>query len=253
MQRHALEPVAHGVAERGQQEQDREAHEELGQARDGRVGHAAEQAGERAERHSDQQREERRADADLERRLPALEQPDELVAPELAVRAEDEERRLVRRKRLRRARRVAHVRPRADRPQRLAVRERERLVRPVPERVRDQRLADEAEQDEQRGRRSGSPSANLSRLKRRQKSVHCPGGLTRGSDSTAASAATHVIRASALVISAASACSGLSVFAQPARALVAPARGELRKRLYGVRTCTSVTRQSRRLLAFASL
>ena len=98
-----------------------------------RVGQTADQAGERAERDSDQQREECRAEADLERRLAALEQPDELVAAELAVRAEDEERRLVRRKRLRGARCVAHVGPGADRPERLAVRERERLVRPVPE------------------------------------------------------------------------------------------------------------------------
>ena len=110
---------------------------------------AADQAGERSERDADQQREEGRAEPDLERRLPALEQAEELVAPEPAVGAEDEERRLVRRERLRGARRVAHVRPRADRPERLAVRERKRVVRAVPERVRDQRLADEAEQDEQ--------------------------------------------------------------------------------------------------------
>src|SRR4051812_47531572 len=42
------------------------------------------------------------------------------------------------------------------------------------------------------------PSANLSRLKRRQNSVRCPGGVIRGSDSTSASNGTAAIRASAV-------------------------------------------------------
>ena len=67
-----LDPAPHRIAERREQQQDREAHEELRQARNGRVRHAAEQPRERAERHADQQREERRAEPDLERRLAPL-------------------------------------------------------------------------------------------------------------------------------------------------------------------------------------
>ena len=52
----------------------------------------AEVAGERAEHDADQDREDRRADRDLERDAAAVEDAQELVAAELAVGAEQEQR-----------------------------------------------------------------------------------------------------------------------------------------------------------------
>src|SRR5580765_150945 len=78
------------------------------------------------------------------------------------------------------------------------------------------------------------PSANLSRLKRRQKSFHCPGGLNRGSDSTSASTARTSIRASAVVTSASSLLqSRYRRVRPPGRTLVAPARRKLGQPLVG--------------------
>ena len=53
--------------------------------------HAAVEAGEGAHQDADDHGQQRRADGDLERGLGAVEQAQELVAAELAVRAEDEE------------------------------------------------------------------------------------------------------------------------------------------------------------------
>ena len=54
--------------------------------------HAAVEAGEGAHQDADHHGQQRRADGDLERGLGAVQQAQELVAAELAVRAEDEER-----------------------------------------------------------------------------------------------------------------------------------------------------------------
>ena len=83
-----------GAGERDDEEEQRERHHDLGHARDDRVDPAAEEAGERAqERRRSIIDEERRADRDLERDLRAVEEPQELVTAELAVGAEDEQRR----------------------------------------------------------------------------------------------------------------------------------------------------------------
>ena len=70
------------------EEQDGNAIDDLGQARDDGVDPAAEVAGDRAEQHADRDRAERREQRDLERDLRAVEEAQELVAAERAVGAE---------------------------------------------------------------------------------------------------------------------------------------------------------------------
>ena len=81
-------------AREDEEEQEREGHHRLGEARDGGVDDAAEVAGGGADRERDQQCEEDGAQADLERGAGAVEEPDQLVASERPVGAEDEQRRL---------------------------------------------------------------------------------------------------------------------------------------------------------------
>ena len=80
------------AAEHQQEEQEREAHHQVDHARDDRVDPAAEEARRRAEQGADQDREHRPEQRDLERDAPAVEQPQQLVAAERAVGAEDEQR-----------------------------------------------------------------------------------------------------------------------------------------------------------------
>ena len=144
----SFEPVADGARQRDDEEQHRERHDDLGDTRDDRVDPAAEVAGDRAHQNADDHAEDRREDRDLERDPRAVEQAQELVAAELAVRARTN--RVVPL-----AVQVGHVRERPHRQQRVRV-ESVRAVdvpRPVTEqRCRDRRpgvCGQQQEDDEQ--------------------------------------------------------------------------------------------------------
>ena len=92
MQRPARDPaVVEEAAEHDEEEQEWKRHHEIGEPGDHSVGDAAEVARDRAEDEPDRDREHGGADRDFERDAPAVEQPQELVAAELAVRAEQEQ------------------------------------------------------------------------------------------------------------------------------------------------------------------
>ena len=91
-ERPARQPVREEAADHDEEEQQRERHHEIGETRDDRVDETAEVAGERPEHDTDQQREDRRARRDLERDAAAVEDAEELVAAELAVGAEQQQR-----------------------------------------------------------------------------------------------------------------------------------------------------------------
>jgi hypothetical protein len=156
----ARQPVADREPQRHDEEQDRKAHREFRRAREDDVHPAAVEAGDGAHERSDHEREQRRAERHLERRAAAGEEPQELVAAERTVGAEDEQRLAVPRDR--RVRGV-DVRPGADRLQIQVDRAREEGVGPVPEHALGEGEADEAgaddEEDEQAARERDAVSA----------------------------------------------------------------------------------------------
>ena len=87
-----VEVLAGGAGQRDHEEQHRERHHDLRDTADHGVGPAAVEAGHRAHQDAEDHREDRRSDRDLERGLRAVEEAQELVAAELAVGAEHEER-----------------------------------------------------------------------------------------------------------------------------------------------------------------
>jgi hypothetical protein len=89
-------PLAHAAIDRGadhdEEEQQRERHHEIRQPRDHGVDQPAEVAGRAPEDDAEQDRDERRAERDLERVAPAVEDSQELVAAERAVGTQQQER-----------------------------------------------------------------------------------------------------------------------------------------------------------------
>ena len=159
-ERHLVQPRPERGRERDHEEQVRERHRELEHPGDGRVHPAAVEPGDRAEERPEEQGEQRRPDADLERDLRAVEQAQELVARERGVGPEDEEL-LVDGAVL-----LELPDPRPGPGGELVLvetaRHEEGLVRPVAEDLRGERSAgegDEEEQDDEDGARERQPVA----------------------------------------------------------------------------------------------
>jgi hypothetical protein len=135
--------------QRDDEEQVREDHHDLDHPGDHRVDPAAEVAREQAHDHSEPDGAERREQRDLERRLGTVEQTQEQVAAQIAVRAEDVERgRVVTGRAGVRSRR--HVRPGAGGNLGEHVHGRQVLrIRPVAEEVRRDRGSDEGREEEE--------------------------------------------------------------------------------------------------------
>lgn len=145
MEGYEVEPVTDRRPDRDQQEEHGKAHRELRHSRDGRVGPAAEVARGHAEQEAEPHRDEGRAERDLERDLAPVEEPEEFVAAQRPVAAEDEER-VVGPARHRPDVRVGdrHVGPGPDGPTGEVGAADEGVVRPVTQEVGQDRRHDEA-------------------------------------------------------------------------------------------------------------